>query len=239
MNVSKTMIPICFLMLFAVSCSKNSTEPEIIGEPDQLVLINIQPINLQSIENGKATIRSVLSIDGSVVADTLPSIESVTVNDSTFLIESDFALGAITFSMIYDEEVSSIENIDIEVKTSIGTLSGSIANPDTISNIAFNPALPIQPNQQLTVTWDKGNVQYYRFTLFSRRSYLNEIVTTNKITIPASQFQSNGTYQLAICGVNGPVPQEGAEGNMGGVGAGFLYFTNNYQYFDITVDDQN
>jgi hypothetical protein len=237
MNYSKIIISIYLIMLFAVRCSKNSTEPEIIGEPEQFMVINIQPINLQSIENGETTINSALRIDGKVVADTLPSIESVTVNESPFMVESGFEFGEKTFTIIYDKEVSSIENINIEVKTSIGIMFGSVANPDTITNISFDPALPMQSNQKLTVTWDKGKVQYYRYLLFSRRNYFQEITTTNKIEIPATQFRSDGMYQLAVYGVNGPVPKEGTKGNMSGDGVGFLYFINNYQYFDIIVGD--
>ena len=237
MKFSKIILSIYFIILLTVSCSKNSTEPEIIGEPDQFMVINIEPINLESFENEEIIIRSALSISGKVVADTLPSIEFVTVNDTTYMVESGLEIGEKTFSIIFDKEVSSISNIDIEVKTSIGTMYGSIAKPDSISNISFNPALPIQSNQKLTVMWEKSNPQYYHYMLFSRYNYFDEITKTNKIELPAIQFSSNGTYQLVIYGVNGPVPQEGAEGNMKGDGVGFLYFRNDYQYFYITVGD--
>jgi hypothetical protein len=235
---SKILILICLVILLTADCSKNSTEPEMIGVPGQFIVISIQPVNLPNAENGEIIIQSALKIDGRAVADTLPSIESVTVNGIPFAVESGFEFGEKTFTIIYNNDVSSIENIDIEVRTSAGTLSGSVASPDTISNISFNPTLPIQSNQKLTIIWDKGNAQYYRYSLYSRRNYFEEITTANKIEIPATQFRSDGTYQLAICGVNGPVPQEGAKGNMSGDGVGFLYFINSYQYFDITVGDE-
>ena len=238
MKHPKTFISVCLILLFTAGCSKNSTEPEINGEPGQFMVINIQPVNLQNIENGETTGRSALRIEGKIVADTLPSIESVTVNNATFTVESDFELGEKTFTILYEKDVSSIATVDIEVQTSAGTLSGSVSNPDTVSNIRFDPELPIRSNQKLTVKWDNGNVQYYHYLLFSRRNYSEEITATNKIEIPGTQFRSEGTVQLAICGVNGPLPQEGAKGNMTGEGVGFLYYMNHYQYFNITVESQ-
>ena len=67
----------------------------------------------------------------------------------------------------------------------------------------------------------------------SQYEHYEEMTINNSYTFPDSIFSYNGEIEsITVQPINGPIPQEGSEGNMSGDGSGFLYYTSKSTSYD-------
>jgi len=180
----------------------------------------------------------VVLVEGVLLADPMPDFEYLEVEGERFEGEEyvDYYLGYMAFGEFgYANHpvVSSYDELlDFEIKTSIGKLSGSIAEPDTITTVSVNDTL-LAIGEDLVVSWQGSNADFYEvyFTFTwededgRHWDYHDTLLTSNSVTYDGSNFQENGVIEsIRIYPMNGPLAEAGADGNMSGDGGGFLYF---------------
>lgn len=208
------------------NCSEKSVNPEMVDAPPQFVVLNV---SLQ--EDSLGNISGYL--EGELTADTIPTIEYIKINDSTYQCQPVVNLGYVTFSLKIGE--GSISDIDVEVKTSIGSVQGSISAPDNITEVALVPDTDLVVNQSAKIQWKKSKADYYRYIIDTPgRNDNYGILTTNEISM--NQFiRTEGAYQFFISAINGPLAEENATANMHGEGFGFLYFESQMEIMTFNV----
>ena len=129
---------------------------------------------------------------------------------------------------------SNFTPLSVEVKTSLGTLNGSINLPDSIESLTLSEYSTLNLGQPFTITWTGSNANFYSVYCDYRwkdnngnwqSADLNDFVSGNSITYPGSVFIHNGEISyIRVQPMNGPMPGVGAKGNMSGDGSGFLYY---------------
>ena len=142
---------------------------------------------------------------------------------------------------------SNLNPLDVEVKTSLGTVNGTVSLPDTITALTLSEYDTLQLGESFTISWSGSNADFYAVSFeYEWRDangnwhyeYLDEFVTGNSITYAGSIFSHNGEIDyIRVQPMNGPLPEEGIAGNMSGDGSGFLYYMVDgvYEYSEITV----
>lgn len=184
-------------------------------------------------------------LEGQCSGNPLPDFVNLKLNDSTFS-GNDYSMmhyGSFGFGYNWDENTcsritSGLDTLSVEVKTSTGTLSCTINLPDSITGLSVAPEDTLHPGEDLTVYWTGGTADFYNVYIYYFvkndsgvfDKWLNEFVTGNSITFPASCFEGEGRiHSIYVTPINGPLPEVGAVCNMSGEGNGFLY------YFERTV----
>jgi len=191
---------------------------------------------------------------GVVFANPIPSFEHYKMGTSTFGGEDYYRYypGYLSFGDFNDNVdamiTSNFNPLNIEVKTSLGNLNGSVALPDTINLITLSEYVHLELNQPFTVSWHGSNADFY--SVYCDYEWidnngnwhyedLNDFVTGTSITYPGSIFSHNGEIEyIRVQPFNGPLPGSGAVGNMTGEGSGFLYYqvdSESYDGDDIVV----
>lgn len=185
---------------------------------------------------------------GVVFADPIPSFEYYKMGDSTYSGEEYFNYypGYISFGDFNDNVdvrlTSNFNPLNIEVKTSLGKLSGSIVLPDTIVSLTLSEYDTLELGNSFTISWSGSNANFYtvycRYTWIDNDGnwyyeYLNDFVSGTSITYPGSIFSHNGEIEyIGVQPMNGPIPVAGSEGNMSGEGSGFLYYQVEPERYD-------
>jgi len=145
-----------------------------------------------------------------------------------------------------DEEramiTSNFNPLDVEVKTSLGTVNGTVSLPDTITAVTLSEYDTLQLGESFTVSWTGSNAEVYSVTIEYQwvdendnwhYEWLDEFVTGNSIAYAGSIFSHNGEIgYIRVQPMNGPLPEEGAIGNMSGDGSGFLYYISDSIYYE-------
>lgn len=235
-----------FLGLSLFSCS-NSTDPDVIVS---------QVLFFYAYHNDfywDTHIDDVVYVEnttgrGVVFADPTPSFEYYKMGTSTYSGDDFFEYypGYLSFGDFSDyvdaRLISNFNPLNIEVKTSLGKLSGSIALPDTIVSLTLSEYDTLELGQSFTISWSGSNADFYAVYGFyewidndGSRHYedLNDFVVGNSITYPGSVFLHNGEIRyIRVQPMNGPMPGAGSEGNMSGDGSDFLYYQVKQKAYD-------
>ena len=189
---------------------------------------------------------------GLVLSDPLPGFTHIKLNETVF---SGDDYSEISYGYTYfgnnDSTIMITSNftpLDVEVKTSQGTLNGIISLPDTIMTLGLSETGNLPLSAPFTISWAGSNADFY-YVAFDydykdendnwQYEYFEEMTSGNSFTFPGSIFSHNGEINwIRVQPINGTIPQEGAEGNMSGDGSGFLYYWANtfrYEGDDIIV----
>lgn len=178
---------------------------------------------------------------GVVFGDPIPEFNYFKLGETTFSGDDyyEYYPGFVNFSPSYyaDEPAmitSNFNPLSVEVKTSLGKLSGSISLPDTIISLELSEYDTLQIDESFTISWPESNAEFYSvYCDYEWRDEngnwhwedLSDFVTGNSITYLGSIFLHNGEIDyIVVQPMNGPLPEAGAEGNMSGDGSGFLYY---------------
>jgi len=193
---------------------------------------------------------------GVIGASPLPVFEYYQFNDDTYTDCFYESPGAVFFGedreIICEGEVTALT---VEVKTSLGKVSGSIQRPNALTSVSTTPASQLSLYQSLTVSWTGGaNADFYEISAeyewydnddnycwMDLDTLINGEITGNFVTFPGSLFSHDGEIEInGIVPVNGPLPKAGAAANMFGNGTGFLYYINDtYDDEDIDIEVGN
>jgi len=148
-------------------------------------------------------------------------------SDSTVMIQSNFT------------------PLNVEIQTSYGQSNGIISLPDTIMTLGLSETSNLPLSTPFTISWAGSNADFYYVSFDYKYNDENddwhwdgfeEMTVNNSFTFPGSIFSYNGEIvYIRVQPINGPIPKEGAEGNMSGDGSGFLYYWANT--FDYEGDD--
>ena len=185
---------------------------------------------------------------GVIIADPMPTFEYFKMGEETFSDEdySHYLPGYIVFGDFSLNNntliTSNFSPLNVEVKTSLGLVTGSVNLPDVIDLISLSEYDTLALGEPFTINWTGSNADFYNVNCYYRwinnegnteSADLQEFVTGNSITYPGSEFMHNGEISFVyVQPVNGPLPIEGAEGNMTGDGNGFLYYNINGTGYD-------
>lgn len=195
-------------------------------------------------------------VNGYIDGDPMPELEYIKVGDNYYSGDycSEYYLGYLGFGM-YDQTgepqriTSNFDPLNVEVKTSLGKLNGTINLPDTITTVTFSEYDTLQLGEPLIVSWSGSNADFYDISLeyeweddegYWGWTWIDTFIVGNSITFPGSMFTHSGEIDYFYMEpVNGPFPRAGARGNMTGEGSGFLYYFNSsdvgYLWEDIVV----
>ena len=134
------------------------------------------------------------------------------------------------------------ETINIEAKTSQGTLTGQTTLPQSPNNITTNISDTIGLNDSLQISWAEGQAEDYNIIagyyytidkdtaegIMTKNTTIDTVVHSNSITLSSDKFQYNGIlYDLNIKSINTPGEKEGEQGFMeivAGKGEGYIYY---------------
>ncbi len=198
------------------------------------------------------------NVYGTVFADPVPTLEHIKVGQSTFAGANyyEYLPGYIMFGeyyygfSIYNDYIligTDFTPLSIELKTSSGTLNGTISLPDTIQSVTVTIDDTIPVNQPIPISFSCSDADFYRVSFTYQHqdgpasyvSYeIDTFVTNKSVTFPGSKIPKNGNiYGFFVVPVNGPLPQAGANGNMTGEGVGYLYYYYEGEsgYLDKTI----
>lgn len=189
---------------------------------------------------------------GVVFADPLPSFEYYKAGGKTYSGENSYEYfpGYIGFGVQTDWEnyepvTTNLDPLDIEVKTSVGKINGSIVLPDTIEILTLSEYDTLQINEPFTISWSGSNADFY--SVYCDYDWIDEdghwhdedldrFIIGNSITYPGSVFSHNGDIDyIRVQPMNGPFPEADAEGNMVGNGSGFLYYETESVRYDEEI----
>ncbi len=181
-------------------------------------------------------------ISGVVFADPIPTFEYYKAGGKIFNADTSFRYsnGYLGFGQYGEVITEHLDPLTVEVKTSQGTVSGTITVPDTIDTAFVNHPDILPIGQSLIVSWSGSGADfyslYYNYEWIDNQGYWhyeyeNEVVQNPPYTFPTNTFPYNGIiYFIDIQSMNGPIPQPGSKGNMTGNGTGFLYYDNGRSY---------
>lgn len=210
------------------------------GDASQIMFVYAEHDNYFWDENDDKVFLENTSVGGVVFGDPMPEFVHLKLNETFFSGDnySEIYPGYISFGNFDNDEqtmiTSNFSPLDVEVKTTIGTVNGTISLPDTITILTLSEYDTLQLGESFTVTWSGSNADFYSvYCDYEWRDEngnwhyegLDDFVTGNTITYPGSIFTHNGEiYYIRVQPMNGPLPEEGTAGNMSGDGRGFLYY---------------
>lgn len=185
---------------------------------------------------------------GVVFGDPLPAFVHLKLGETVFSGESSSTTypGYVGFGNFENDEnamiTSNFTPLAVEVKTSLGTVNGTVSLPDTITALTLSEYDTLQLGESFTITWSGSNADFYSVDcdyewVDENGNWhwedLREFVAGNSITYAGSIFSHNGEIDyIRVQPMNGPLPEEGAVGNMSGDGNGFLYYIADDLYVD-------
>ena len=186
-------------------------------------------------------------LDGGNMSDPLPALNPVKVGNQNYSENNEqfeyyYDRGYIWFDT---DDIELPNPLSVEIKTSLGSVSGSEALPDTVTNLTFTTTDTLQLGQSLTISWTGSNADFYsiwgsyQWSDSTDYHYVNldTILTATSVTYAGSLFTHDGFIYLGyLQSLNGPFPQSGSSANMTGDGIGFLYYENDTMGFGgITI----
>lgn len=184
-------------------------------------------------------------VNGVVLADALPTLHSVVLNDEEFSGSSYWSYfpGYISFGA-WDHPIviySGFDQIDVAVHMSVGTAAGTVSLPDEITDLEFSESESLDLYEALTVSWPEQDADFYYFSLdyeWGDFEYadVETFVSGNSVTIDGSFFSHDGIiWSVWVQPNNGPLPRLGATGNMSGYGSGYLYYSSEPYWADASI----
>ncbi|MDP8237500.1 MAG: hypothetical protein P9X24_00290 [Candidatus Hatepunaea meridiana] len=189
------------------------------------------------------------TVGGVIFSDPLPRFDYLKIGNNTLSGEDfyNYYLGYVAFGSINGvaEEAritSNLDTLNVELKTSLGELTGSIDLPDTITTLTLSEYDTLQTGESFTISWSGSNADFYwvmvSYDWYDENGYywgyyLDDYVKDDSITYPDSTFSHNGVIDyISIQPMNGAFPEEGSNGNMAGDGSGFLYYMAESIYYE-------
>ena len=245
---------VTLLFFFSFNCDNATDGDNVIDTVSQISFIYAVYSNA-SLRTPKQEINYLESTYayGVIFANPIPGFEYIKLGDISFSGSQYYKYypGYLMFGMVDGGEeiviTSNLNPLNTELKTSLGTLNGTISLPDSVENLTLNVVDTLPLNQPLTISWNNGSADFYEIffdyswndSMIYDYVYVDTFITDNSITFPGSLFSHNGNiYFISVTSINGPPPGAGVEGNMTGDGSGFLYYINSSEsaYFnDIVV----
>lgn len=231
-----------FTIFMLLGCEESSTESE---SESQIMFVYAYHSNSYwdnetdeevEIENTQAW--------GVVFADPIPSFDYLKLGNEISNWH-EYYPGYIAFG----EDLRITNNfhpINVEVKTSAGTVKGNISLQDTIDSINLSTYESLDLGESFTISWTGSNADFYLvYCDYEWKDNngtwhytdLDTFVTGNSVTYPGTIFIHNGEIDyIRVYPYNGPLPKEGAIGNMTGDGSGFLYYERSSESGRYTED---
>jgi len=175
---------------------------------------------------------------GNLYSDPLTRVEYIKVGSEKY--ENDDYFGYYGFEIEWEEIPLplNLDPLNVEIKTQLGLLKGSVSLPDTINTIHSNVDDTLNIGQSLTISWTGSNFDFVSIIgWFYNEEWidLDTLISSNSVTFDGSIFNHNGDIHLYFIPVNGPIPVEGASSNMTGDGGGFLYYINDINECSIDL----
>lgn len=218
-------IKISFFIILSsllINCSEKTNNPQSSEPPPQYIILNANYVENSFGDTEDDILSSGTILTGEIAAVQIPSIEYIKINDSIYTVNPSIGFGNITFSLQIDNNQVPPEQLDVEIKTSVGIMYGSVTLPDTVTNLQLNPATPSK-SQPLTISW-KSSADFFKYSQSGRFGTSNGLTTSNEIRYDTDDLRwMNGEYYFDVFPVNGPLP---GESNMTGDGVGFLTYKN-------------
>ncbi len=191
------------------------------------------------------------SVGGVVFADPFPAFDYLKLNSVSF-VGDEYArpyLGYVSFGDFDGDGnamiTSGFSPLTVEIKTSIGTVSGAINLPQELAYLTLSEYTSLALGEPFTISW-AGNADFYAVECeyeyrdqngYWHWDYLEEFVTGNSITFPGSIFTHDGYLEyIRVEPINGPIPEAGVSGNMTGDGQGYLFYMNDRIYYDENIE---
>lgn len=234
-----------FLILFSISaCDENTTESECVK---QIILVWAELDEYYwNDQTGQEIETDNVYIDGVVIANPIPEFNYFKAAGIKFDDSFAFRNGPGYIDFDNTQPITSGYNpLTIEVNTSIGTVTGTVALPGSVNSVNLNVTDSLAIGQSLTVSWNNTGADFYEISAeFQYRDAeqnwhyipLDTVTTSTSVTYPATIFTRDGEIEIwDIEAVNGPFPSAGMEGNMTGEGSGFFYLVNDLDDFDIEI----
>jgi len=165
-----------------------------------------------------------------IIAQQIVSPEYLRFADSIYQdIEYNYSeyLGLVSFKHFIKEVQNNVNYL--EIKTSLGSISGELIVPDTVSNISFSTDT-ISYNNEFTVSWDCNYATHYHINYYIKISQfpgvslsVDTTITTSNIKILLGHISyANKNFLIQIQPLNNPHFVAGENGNLNGDGSGFI-----------------
>ncbi len=261
MKYSLIIFLLLISMLMLSSCDQKSTTDNPTGTDgtatSQIFLVWAEHFTVHSYYTALAKTNSdstATSAYGVVLADKMPQFNHAKFNDYIYTGYQIYP-GYIGFG----DEFSRVERhpdyglqspLNFEGKTSIGTVSGSVALPDTIVSVHTSVTGQLPKGQSFTLSWSGSNADFYDINgeyewIDAAQNWqymdLDTMISGSSVSYDGSLFQYDGYIRIYnITPTNGPLPTVGAQANLSGDGSGFMFYGNRTKNIvDITVNVGN
>jgi hypothetical protein len=230
-------LPVVIALVFTLfSCDENSTNPAV--ESYSASIWATHSNYYYDFSTGERHEKANTYLRGDLLAVPFPEFDYLKLSDKKYYMH-EVDKGGISFG--YDnttgQNVRILEDynpLKVEVKTSLGKLSGTIALPDTLSDFQVKDSIGI--GEAFKVSWGQSNADYIDFSAvyawedeegdrYSKR--LDTILTKDMVEFPGSIFNHKGYIDyLKAYPINGPLQKANSVGNLTGDGSGFLFYIN-------------
>jgi len=236
------------ILLFYFNCEKSSVRSDgIISDQVAIVLVYYNSSYLYNEQTVQKNLEPTTHVWGTLIADSTTTIEYFKAGGCVFDDKSYFNYddGVIYFGTLHTPLMGNVDPLEVEVKTSQGTLSGSVTIPDTIDTAYVSHSDTLRVNEPLTVYWDDTGADFFAIDISC--SFTNSNSDDERVSAIAynSPFTFSGTsfanYRkinyFFISSFNGSYPLIASDstyiggGNMNGTGKGFLFNNNSSAYF--------
>jgi len=239
--IMKKIFIILAAMFILNSCSSSSNTETQTPENQRKQFAYLSCL-LSTTSGQRAYVRGELYADSSVLFDYC-DINGLKVTNHTYTPD------CMKFGDNNECVTSNLQNLVCKLKTSAGTLNGSISGlPVTPLVIEVSHLLndTLKLNDTLTVTWENTHVDFYRLAIAGQSQIgsfnIDTLVTGNSIKLSYNTFfrKYNGKiYNFYLMPVIGPIPNSQAKGNLKGTsesdGYGFFYFYGPTKYRETVI----
>lgn len=195
------------------------------------------------------------SVRGYLIANPLPKVLDVQVNDTSVFNEYKYFPGQIIFSGYSPSSEEDDPLIrytgprhTVVAKTTFGEVRGEVDRPEGIPVIQVSETESLKLGEELTITWTKSKADFYYVMIFYPNvvnpgdflfpNVVDTVVSEQTVTLPKNFFPYDGYISnITVTPINGPDGKVGSKGNLNGVGSGYLYYSgyNGYLGLRLTV----
>ncbi|MCA0448074.1 MAG: hypothetical protein LCH54_17790 [Bacteroidetes bacterium] len=240
---------------FISACDPNDSESKPESKPSQIFYVFLDYEDSYYVYPTGLVRGQFSSVYGYLIANPLPKVLDVQVNDTSVFNEYKYFPGRIQFvgdSPSSEESDPLIRYTGpkhtVFAKTTFGEVTGTVYRPEGEPIIQISVTGSLKLGEEVTISWTGTTADFY----YVRVNYPNvkhpgdilfpsivdTIVSNNSVILPKTSFIYDGniTY-VSVTPINGPDGKEKSKGNMNGDGSGFLYYSGNSGGLraDITV----
>jgi len=221
-----TLIQIALLILFSFLGCENTTAPENESVKYPVIFFYAEHSDSYWDRDIKQKVEIENTSGGGVLfADPLPSFEYLKMGDITFT-GSDYYSYRPGYLNFIDDNLkefritSNFSTLNLEIKTSICKITGTIKLPKTIDALSLSEYNNVALGKSFTISWSGSNADFYsvRYSYNwidddDNRQYdgSEEFIKGSSFTIPGSKLIHNGViHSIGVQPYNGPFPEAGA-----------------------------